>query len=136
MHRFDEALFWYRRATEAAQESDASGGVDHENWASIFRGTGIVHAELGNFEEALAWLDKAVSAGQMSSRIDHQGLSKSLHGVGDCHLKLGRPADALPWLTRARVEVEQCDLSEPDNQEVLDLIKGSLDEAQKARGAS
>ena len=70
-------------------------------------GLGLI--EIGRFEEARPWYERAVGAaqqGDVHGRIDHASLGKSLHQVGFCLSSVGKFEEAQPWFERA-VEAKQ-----------------------------
>ncbi len=70
-------------------------------------------AEIGRFEEARGWFERAVAAaekGDVHGRIDHESLGTSLHQVGYCLSSLGRFEEARGWFGRAVAEEEKGDV--------------------------
>ncbi len=82
---------------------------------SIEDGTivGIALAEVGKFEDALPWFERAVEQKQhadLHGRVDHASLGSSLHLVGYCLSSTGKFEDALPWFERAVEQKQHGDL--------------------------
>jgi tetratricopeptide (TPR) repeat protein/UDP-2,3-diacylglucosamine pyrophosphatase LpxH len=69
--------------------------------------------EIGRFEEARLWYERAVVArekGNPDGQVDHEGLSGSLHQVGYCLSNAGQYEAAHPWFERAVAAAEQGDV--------------------------
>ncbi len=69
--------------------------------------------EIGRFNEALSWYERAVTAkehGDLHGRIDHASLGRSLHHVGYCFSSVGKFEEALPWYERSVSEKKQGDV--------------------------
>ncbi len=65
--------------------------------------------EIGHFDEARPWFERAVEAkqkGDVHGRVDHASLGRSLHQVGYCLSSTGKYDEARPWYERA-VEATQ-----------------------------
>jgi len=60
--------------------------------------------ELGRFEEAQPWFERAVAAkeqGDVHGRVDGESLGTSFHLVGSCYSSRGQFEQAQPWYERA-----------------------------------
>jgi len=74
---------------------------------------GSALAEIGRFEEARPWYERAVEVkqkGDLDGRIDHESLGRSLHHVGFCLSSVGRFKEARPWYERAVKATEKGDV--------------------------
>jgi tetratricopeptide (TPR) repeat protein len=79
--------------------------VDPSQWDVL----GHASTQLGRFEQALPWFERAVAAaekGDVHGRVDAESLGTSLHQVGDCHARLGKPEQAMRWYERASAAQE------------------------------
>jgi tetratricopeptide (TPR) repeat protein/predicted phosphodiesterase len=98
--RFDDALPWYERAVEAAQQGDVHGRVDHESLGRSLHQVGDCLSSTGQFEAARPWFERAVEAaqqGDVHGRVDHESLGLSLREGARCLRRLGRLQQAQAW---------------------------------------
>ncbi len=89
--------------------------ADAEDEVSIDAGENIGRAliEIGRFDEALPWFERAVEAkekGDLQGRVDNDSLGWSLHEVGYCSSSMGKYDEALPWHKRAVEAKEKGDV--------------------------
>jgi len=69
--------------------------------------------ELGRFEDARRWFERAVAAkekGDVHGWVDSESLGTSLHQVGDCYARQGKFAEALSRFERAVAAKEKGDV--------------------------
>ncbi|MFL5385818.1 MAG: tetratricopeptide repeat protein [Longimicrobiaceae bacterium] len=74
---------------------------------------GYALCEMGKFEEARPWFQRAAEEKQQGDGdggVDHQSLGNSLHQVGYCLWGVGKCEEARPWLERAVEEKQQGDV--------------------------
>jgi tetratricopeptide (TPR) repeat protein len=92
------ALMIFRVQPEAWLELEE--GVSIEDGETIGRAL----YEIGRFEAAQPWYERAVEAhqeGDVHGRVDHESLGRSLHCVGYCLSSRGQYEAAQPWYERA-----------------------------------
>ncbi|MBI3679136.1 MAG: tetratricopeptide repeat protein [Acidobacteria bacterium] len=88
-------------------------GVGSEISAAGGESVGRALYEIGRFEEARPWYERAVAEkekGDVHGRIDHASLGRSLHQVGICLSSMGRFEEARPWFERAVEAMRKGDL--------------------------
>ena len=81
--------------------------------SSDFHSIGYGLGQIGLFDEARPWFERAVAAteqGDIHGRVDHASLGRSLHQVGFCLSRTGEYAEARPWYERAVAATEQGDI--------------------------
>ena len=107
------------------------------------KAVGEALAEIGKFEEARPWFERAVAEaekGGVRGRVDHESLGTSLHAVGFCLSSVGKFEEARPWYERAAAEKEKGDVHGRVDHESLSrslhqvgFCRGSVGEFAEAR---
>jgi tetratricopeptide (TPR) repeat protein/predicted phosphodiesterase len=88
---------------------DGAASVTAEEGAFIGRAL----IEIGSFEAAAPWFQRAVAEAEKCSAhcgVDHQNLGSGLHQVGYCLCMTGHFEEARPWCERAVVAKEKGDV--------------------------
>jgi len=88
-----------------ASWEDTSLGISIQDGEAL----GDALVEIGKYEEARPWYERAVKAkqqGDSDDQVDHQSLGLSLYQVGFCLSSIGKFEEARPWYERA-VESKQ-----------------------------
>ncbi len=122
LHPGDLDLRALMQALSLRAEDWANFIVDGSEWHVVGRAI----AELGRFEDARPWFERAVVAiekGGVHGRVNSEHLGRSLHQVGYCYSSLGQFAEALPWFERAVAAKEKGDVHGRVNS---DSLGGSL----------
>jgi tetratricopeptide (TPR) repeat protein len=91
--RFDQALPWFERAVQEAQQGDVHGRIDHESLGRSLHQVGSCHSRSGRFDQALPWFERAVQEkqqGDLHGRVDHESLSLSQARLAEVRRRLGR----------------------------------------------
>jgi hypothetical protein len=88
-------------------------------------------AEVGAFDAARPWFERAVAAaekGDVHGRVDHASLGRSLHQVGYCLSSTGGFDAARPWFERAVAAAEKGDVHGRVDHESLgnSLLAGAV----------
>jgi len=85
--------------------------------------------EVGRFEEARPWYERAVTEkekGDLNGRVDHASWGISLHAVGYCYTSTNRLEEARTWYERAVAEAEKGDADGRVDQETVTVIIQNL----------
>jgi len=83
--------------------------IDGSQWHVV----GEALTELGRFDEARLWFERAVTEaekGDMQGRVDSASLGTSLHHVGYCYSSVGKFDEARSWFERAVAAKERGDV--------------------------